>query len=678
MRLTAPATILPALLVAAGNAPAQTSTSPSPADDATLVIGEPVVVRGRAVGPFQTRDVMSSVDVLPGTRIRSENVANAWELLGKVPGVMITEFRQGTTSGKFSFRGFNGEGEINAVKLLIDGIPSNSNDGNMPYLDMIFPLDIASVEVVRGTNDPRYGLHNIAGNTNITTRSGGNYVDGRLAYGSFATRDAQFAAGIERGAWSSNYAVAYRKSQGYRDHAEAEKISLSAKAFYGEEDGPFRAGIIARHYYGEAEEPGYLTFADSRAVPKMSYPFSSTDGGEREMNHLSGHLDAELDHDLSLSTKLYLNRFDDQRWIKFSAGVSQQERDTNESHQGLLSTLTWRPGATPVGDVAVEGGFNFEKQQNTSLRFLTVDRVRQSQTRAQNFDFDNVGAYVQTVIKPVPRLSVIPAYRVDRLDGSFTNALTGGVFAVNDYGLIQQPKLSVIYTPVDGYSVYGNWGRTFQVGVGAAAYKITRTNDLAPSINTGWELGVKFAPAPWLDGRVALWQQVASDEARRKLNDPANDSENIGRTRRRGVDLQVNMRPAEPLTVWVGSSFQGTKILQADAATPASQGREIDHVPHYLVTGGVEYRASEKLRLLAWLNAQGDYYLERTNTTGRFGRRLLIDIGGYYEVSRHVRVELQLKNLTDQYYEYVWYDGTQTLHSPGDRRALYGAVTLAY
>lgn len=80
MRVTLPATMLLSLPWLGAAALAQTSPESSSAADATLVIGEPVVVRGRAVGPFQTRDVMTSVDVLPGTRIESENVANAWEL----------------------------------------------------------------------------------------------------------------------------------------------------------------------------------------------------------------------------------------------------------------------------------------------------------------------------------------------------------------------------------------------------------------------------------------------------------------------------------------------------------------------------------------------------------------------------------------------------------------------
>jgi iron complex outermembrane receptor protein len=194
-------------------------------------------------------------------------VSNNWELFGQVPGVMLTQFGQGVTSGKFSMRGFNGEGEINAVKLLIDGVPSNSNDGNMPYIDLAPRLGIESIEVVRGTNDPRYGLHNIAGNANITTRSGGNYLLGRATAGSFNTLELQAAAGIEKDGLSQNYAVGLQKTDGYRDHSEAENGSFSGKWFVTPAGGTSRFGLIARHYTASAQEAGYLTAAQRSANP---------------------------------------------------------------------------------------------------------------------------------------------------------------------------------------------------------------------------------------------------------------------------------------------------------------------------------------------------------------------------------------------------------------------------
>lgn len=75
-------------------------------------------------------------------RVQDKNVMNSWELIGQMPGIQSTEFRLGAESGKPSFRAFNGEGYINGIKLLIDGVPGNINSGNMRHLDMIFPLDI--------------------------------------------------------------------------------------------------------------------------------------------------------------------------------------------------------------------------------------------------------------------------------------------------------------------------------------------------------------------------------------------------------------------------------------------------------------------------------------------------------------------------------------------------------
>jgi iron complex outermembrane receptor protein len=145
-----------------------------------------------------------------------------------MPGVLVTDFNQGTTSGKVSLRGFNGEGEVNATKLLIDGVPANSNDGNMPFLDAVFPLELAGVEVVRGTSDPRYGLHNIAGNVSLPTRSGGTYADARLSAGSYGFRDGQAVLGHEAGRLSQNYAFGYQQADGYRAHSAVDKYRLGS------------------------------------------------------------------------------------------------------------------------------------------------------------------------------------------------------------------------------------------------------------------------------------------------------------------------------------------------------------------------------------------------------------------------------------------------------------------
>ncbi|MDU9397073.1 TonB-dependent receptor [Pseudomonas sp. zfem003] len=649
--------------------------------DSTLTLGT-VEVSGQESGPLSSRDILSSVDVIGSDVLQQQPVQYSWELFNRAPGVMLTQFNQGTTSGKLSFRGFNGEGEVNAVKLLIDGIPSNTNDGNMPFIDMVYPLDIEDIEVVRGTNDPRYGLHNIAGNAGIHTRIGGNDGHLRLRTGSFDTQELQAVKGIESGNWSQNYFVAYQKSGGYRDHADTERQSFAGKWFYTADAG-WRAGLIARHYSADALEAGYLSHADANDDPRQSYASNATDQGNREMNQLSLHLDADLADDLAWSAKSYVNTFKDQRWTRYWRTVSQQERVADETQYGALSSLTWRPVVSGLHDFALEGGAEVQRQENESLRYRTSQRTRLAQTRDQRFDLNIYGAYVQTVIEPVESLRLVPAYRVDRLYGDYKNGLTGERAEVNDYGSIRQPKFSIVYSPWREASLYANWGRTFQVGVGSGAYRLaSQSDDLKPSINEGWETGLKFSPVQWLDGRIAYWEQHATDEVQRKLNDAVGDSENVGETLRRGYDLQLNLTPDERTRVWLSYSRQFSEILEPNPNLPASKGREMDHVPHHLYALGAEYQATERLQLSAWLNGQSDYYLERTNSTGEYGGFVLLNLGATYRLTESVSVDMQLKNVANRYYEYVWYDSTagvqQDLHAPGDGRALYAGLTLDF
>ncbi|MEQ1602248.1 MAG: TonB-dependent receptor [Methylophilaceae bacterium] len=643
--------------------------------DSTFVLGE-IKITAPKTGPLLTRNVLSSVDILASDRIENQNVFNSWELLGQMPGVQLTQFKQGAESGKPSFRGFNGEGEINAVKLLIDGIPSNTNDGNMRYMDMVFPLDLDGIEVVRGTNDPRYGLHNIAGNINMLTKQGGNYVQGRASYGSFNTAEGQLSVGIENGGFAQNYSVAVQGPESYRQHGDTAKYNLAGKWFFTPENQKFKVGIIARHYLHEADEPGYLTFDQAHADPQQSMPHNAFDGERRDMSQLSGHLDWALTDTLSLSTKAYFNRIDSTRWVKFSAAQSQQERVTKENHTGVLSSLTWRPQVSFLHSFALEGGISSEWQDNESLRYTTANRVRSAKTRDQQFDFDTTGGYIQAIIQPVASLKLIPAYRVESIDGQYTNRLNGSRYNINDYGLIHQPKFSLVFSPAEGYSLYGNWGRSFQVGVGTASYRINQASDLEPSINEGWEVGVKFKPFNWLDGRLAGWEQEASNEARRKLGDAANDSENIGKTLRNGVDLQLNVRPTDKTKLWAAYSWQQSQILQADKTLPNSQGKEIDHVPHYLISGGAEYQPTPKWKLGLLARAQGNAYLERENTKGAFGQYLIFDASVNYQLNDKVNLDLQVKNLADSYYEYVWWNTTSSLHAPGDGRSAYISVNF--
>lgn len=655
----------------------------------TIVLGE-VNITQTAGTALSTENVLTSVDVLGGDQVRDKNVMNSWQLLGQMPGIQLTETGQGAESGKVTFRAFNGEGYINGIKTLIDGVPSNVNSGNQRFIDMIFPLDIEYIEVVRGTNDPRYGLHNIGGNINFATRQGGNYVDSRVTYGSFDTREVQLAVGHEEGNFAQNYILAKQDSNGYRDHSESNKYTLGGKWFVSNDEQDFRVGLIARLYHHQAQESGFLTREQLHASRTQSPAKNANDGDDRDMKQLSLHADWQLDDDLSLSSKLYYNSYNDDRTITFTdyqpGNAPRQRRQWDEQQRGMLSNLTWRADDL----LTLDGGINYEEQDNQYRRLrynygIPTD-FDATPARVQNDDtytLRNIGGYVQAVIQPTDALKIIPAMRVDKFSGN-SETLGGVKASLQDYGWIRQPKLSVIYSLTPEIDLYANWGRTFQIltGSGGPAYRVPGQASYDPSINTGKEVGIKFQPFPGAQARVALWQQDATDEV---ANMPSTGTTvGLGETRRRGVDMQISAQLGDQWTVWASHAIQEAKVVKAYAANGQSlSGKEVFSTPRYISNVGVDYRYNDDWKFGAQGRAQGSYYIDELNEQGKYGGFVVVDASVSYRVTSSTSVDLQVKNLLGREYEYVWYDNffwggdDQAMFSPAPGRSAFVSINMS-
>ena len=260
--------------------------------------------------------------------------------------------------------------------------------------------------------------------------------------------------------------------------------------------------------------------------------------------------------------------------------------------------------------------------------------------------------------------------------GSLLDENAGSTLSANQH-TIGQPKVAIALAALDGVTLYGNYGRTFQIGVGSGSYLIPpRLTDVAPSINEGFEGGVKLTRGHAVEARIAVWQQTASGELRRRLNDPTGDVDNLGATRRRGLDVQLTVRPARQVSLWGSYSYQRATIRVPPPATPAQAGNDIDHVPRHVFTGGVDVVPAERWRLSLWGNGQSSYELDPANSQGRYGRYVTLTAEAAVRVVPQLELAAQLRNLADARYAYVWYDGAQRLFAPADPRALYLTARL--
>jgi iron complex outermembrane receptor protein len=613
-----------------------------------------------------------SVTVLSSEQIARENVAVAQELLRKVPGVYRAEFNQGIVSGDIGIRGFNAESEIGSAKLLIDGIPSNLNSG-VTEMNALFPLEIGRIEVVRGTNDARHGLFNLAGNVAVeTVQGGGDYITSRLQTGSFGTTEAQLLGNVERAGFSQTLFAGLRRSDGYRANAASDRWTASGKWFYTSDSARVRAGIIARIHRLDTDAPGYLTREQSQTTPRVSPVFSNADGGSIDSDHGSLHLDVRQSETFAWSLKAYTQRFDRIRFVRFTAAGAQQERIEDERQTGAIATATWRPARFAAQQLTITGGADLQHQQNEQFRFRTAERVRQATLRDFDFSLDNRGGFLQASGTPLSWLTLTAGLRADHFDGEFTNNLpTANTLPSLPYGWIAQPKVSATVRISDRLSGYGNAGRGFQIGSGIASYGLT---PLSASVNDGFETGIVAQPTTALSMRAGYWEQRASDEVRLKF-DNSGDSENIGRTKRSGVDVEGTLRLPRGASVWVAGTSQRAVLVEPGRTNPALAGNLLNHVPDWTAKYGAEWSPRLGLTLSFWAYAQGSYELTQQNDRGRWGDMHTVNTDVSWRW-RAAALGVGVTNLFDRYMEYAWWDGSQTLHSPAAGRALF--LTLSF
>ncbi len=629
---------------------------------------DPVVVIGDVDDGFEafaSGKLAGSYDIIKRDQLIYEHPDDTLELFSKVPGVTLSRYNQGIINTDISIRGFAGDGTTPHGKLLIDGIPSNLHNG-FNELDQMFPLAIGGIEVFKGTGDVRFGLYNIAGNYQVSSRTD-LAREIQLTYGSFDAREIQAYWGLKSGNLTHNYFLGWRESNGYRDHTDLRKYTLSGRWSY-EFDDATRLSLIARTSSYDGESPGYLDRETARTDPRSSAEFASEDGGEKSVDHISLHFDKELlGGDLTFSAKAYYQNFERNRWVRFSEAGSLRNRIDDQDMSGLITSLEWNFH----DQWTLRAGLDYEYQDVLEQRFQVAGNTREGAIervrRNHRYDLEILGGFVSVEHNPTDWLRWNAGVRLDHLDGDFENLEIADATRfgeVHDFGVIVQPKVNLFVSLSDSLTAFANAGRSFQHPFGAALYTNGDRSIRDVSINDGWEVGFKWDATDDLSLRASYWQQQASDEFVVVDDVPRN----VGETDREGIDLSLSWNPSEQLSLWGNYSYTSSEIVSTDSTRAATRGNRLRGVPDYTFSIGGSYHITESLTARLHVDGQGSYFVNENNQGGTFGGYTLVNAGIDYEKDWG-RLSLQLNNLLDRDFEYVFDfgdTGAATIHSPGD------------
>ncbi|WP_272227254.1 TonB-dependent receptor [Methylophilus methylotrophus] len=641
--------VLPATQVYAEDAMALKKINKSNANQtdetAASVELDSVVVLGKKEQVTTTdKGLAGSVDVITREELEYEHVTDTLELFSKTPGVVLSRYSQGIVNTEVSIRGFSGDGETPNAKVLVDGIPSNLFSG-LSELDYLFPTNIQSAQVFKGTSDATTGLFATAGNYKIETRKDvGKQL--QFGYGSFQTREMQGYYGEKQGNFTQNYAIGYRKGNGFRDHTVNEKIALSGRWQMDFEQSSL--ALSAKYgKYNSPEAPGYMSKQQARDDRRGVAPNALNDSGEKEFKHLSLHYDYFFNNDVDLSLKTYWQNFDRERSVRFIGSPGVENRQEDQTSTGLIAKLNWKINP----QWSFETGYDIEHQEVSEFRQrLTTIR------RDAEYDFTAQGIYAKVENTPLDWLRWNMAYRVDRLSSDPKNRYvingTTLITDVLDNQTIVQPKFNLFANLTEQHTLFVNAGRSFQTPTGVDLNKFDRTGASVPvdvAINDGWELGFKSAWWTDFNTRVSYWQQKADDEfinidGTRRL---------VGATRRQGVDASFDYKLNDAFSFWGNVSRVYAKIEESNAQNPEFRGNNIRSIPSYTASLGLQFVPNADWIARIHIDSQGDYYINESNRGGKYGGYTLTNANIDYKTSWG-RVSLLANNIFDRYYEYVF------------------------
>ena len=625
-----------AALVAAVNSPsawgqeAPPSTEPKDEDFKDVSVGDMhrtdiiVVASGIEQYPETTGQAVTLID--RATIERRQSVALS-DLLATTPGVTVS--RNGGLGGFTAVRIRGAEGE--QTLTLIDGVRVNdpsSPGGGFDFANLLGE-SIDRVEILRGPNSVPWGSQAIGGVVNVITAAprDGFQARGNVEYGSFDSVFANAGVSGRAGIVSGALTAGYLKTDG-----------ISAKAGGTEADGYRQYGATGRINVAVSDAisldlRGY--YANSRVAidgfPPPTYAFAD-DPEYAKTQELYGYagLNVRLGalKNRAAFTIADINRDNFDPTAGTAPIFLARGRSERYEYQGDVQAADW---------VRLVGGAEHE-----TSRFNDGTLFKSRGTTS---------LYGEAILTPVDRLTLTGGVRYDD-DSAYGGRTTFGANAV--YALPTGTTLRGSYA--EGfkaptlYQLYGPFG--------------LGNPNLAPETAQSYDVGVEQRLT---DGRITASLTWFHRDTRNQIDFDLSTFtyNNIARTRARGIELGLAVRPNDRLTLNGSYSFIASTNL-----SPGFVGNDLARRPRQSVSATIDWKTPFGPSLGATVLAVGDSFDNAANTS-RLDGYVVAGVRAEMPVGDNFSIYGRVDNLFDAKYQVVRGYGT-----PG--RAAYGGFRLRF
>jgi len=620
----------------------------SPAAQVPPVKQEIVVTADRQEEP---RDQASAaVTVLERKDVERLPAASLSEVLGFVPGVTMMFDSGASGIPMVTSRGFFGGGEVEYMKLLIDGVPvGDAESGNVDW-QRFRADDIDRVEILHGPGSALYGDTALGGVVQLFTRQLAKDEERgevRLRSGSFGSTDIDASYGTEIGGTRVDARAGSWRTGGFREHASTD--DRFARLLIERLGDHARWRVDAEGDRENRRQPGALTLGEIANDREQSESVYRFDGENTSRGRIAATRDSY-------------------GAIPYRVTVYGTQRDDDN-----LRTLLLAPGFASSAFRALTtrtGGGTFEASRESARGMLRagadVERATLSGSYAsvasgktggtvasENGSRDRIGLFVTGGWALTDRVRLTAGLRRDDIRDDLTASTTHGADSRQNFSA---------WSPRAGINIHFAQAAFFaQVSSAFKAPTLDQLFDPRPYPNGfGGTLTISnpaLLPqrAHNIEGGVSRstlnssWSFVAYRmRVKDEIDfDPRTFSyDNIGSSLHRGIEASVDIAKRERISPQI--TYAWTSV--ADTAAPGRQLKNIpEHTAQLLVRGRISADTNADL-VYRWRDAltlddEGQF---TTPAVSRVDLRLSHDI-------HNLRLQADLLNALNAHYNELGY-----------------------
>ncbi len=443
---------------------------------------EEVVLKVTKIPTKNLRAPLAASLVLTSKNALLEPQLSINESLISVPGLFAQNAFNYNQDLRVSIRGFGARAAfgIRGVKLIVDGIPETTPDGQ-GQIDNILVGLIDRIEVLRGPSASLYG--NASGGViHINTLDEiSEKVRVNFTTGSYGLTLSQALVNLSKNNSKSLLAINHSQSNGYRAHSSFNQFQINYKSVKPLGDNHQLLWQLNYTHSPNADDSGGLTLEQVLENPRAAREANINYDSREAIDHIKTGL--QLSSQLKsaiLSNHLYAAHRDFTGYLPFkSGGVSAFKR----FYWGLGSSIN-----RPTKKGAYQMGWSHDSQVDLRKRFDNLNGSKGGLQEQQDEHYSNTALYMSSQTSR-GNWSIQSGIRADYIALSFTNKERQSYSALS-------PNLGILYQLDSESGIYTRYSESFQTPTlselsndpnGSLGFN----TELEPSKAKNIELGIK-------------------------------------------------------------------------------------------------------------------------------------------------------------------------------------------